>query len=149
MPRPIVPFFSPEEEARIVEAIRLAELGTTGEIRVHLESEAKQDALQEGIAIFRRLGMEATRHRNGVLILLDITHKSFAILGDVGINKLVGTDFWETERDLMQQYFRQHQFVEGIVLAVQQVGGKLRRHFPAHPDDRDNPDELSNEVSYG
>lgn len=149
MPAPIVPFFSPDEEARIVEAIRLAEMDTTGEIRVHLEVNAKQDALQEGIAIFRRLGMEATKHRNGVLILLDITHKSFAILGDEGINKFVHQNFWETERDLMQQHFRQHLFVEGLVLAIQQVGEKLCRYFPAHPDDRDNPDELSNEVSYG
>ncbi len=142
-------FFSREEEAQLIEAIRLAEMGTTGEIRVHVEINAQHDAIQEGIIIFHRLGMDATRHRNGVLILLDITHKSFAILGDEGINALVKQDFWEAERDLLQQYFRQHLFVEGLVLAIEQVGEKLKRFFPVLPGETDNPNELSDDISYG
>lgn len=143
----LVKFFTPEEEARIVEAIRLAESGTTGEIRVHLENDAKRDAISESLAVFHRLGMHETSDRNGVLILLEINRQEFAIIGDEGINNKVSNDFWKEERDLLQTYFRQRKFTEGLVLAIQQIGAKLQGFFPMTCDD--NPNELPNDISYG
>lgn len=142
----LVKFFNPEEEARIIEAIRLAESGTTGEIRVHLENDAKRDAVDESLAVFHRLGMHKTRDRNGVLILLEIKRRQFAIIGDVGIDQKVSDDFWDEERDLMQNYFRQRKFTEGLVLAVEQIGAKLQGFFPMKGD---NPNELPDNISYG
>ncbi|MEM9835398.1 MAG: TPM domain-containing protein [Bacteroidota bacterium] len=142
----MIKFFAPEEEARIIEAIRLAEAGTTGEIRVHLENDAKRNAMEECLAVFHRLGMHKTRDRNAVLILLEIKRKEFAIIGDVGIDAKVSEDFWDEERDLMQRHFRMHQFTEGLVLAIEQIGAKLQRFFPMAGD---NPNQLPDEISYG
>lgn len=140
-------FFSPEEEAQIIEAIRVAETDTTGEIRVHLEFHGERDAMTESIDVFQRLGMHKTRDRNGVLILLEINKRTFAIIGDEGITSKVSENFWAEERDLLQTYFRRHDFTGGLVLAIQQVGAKLKRFFPYSGGD--NPNELPNEISYG
>lgn len=140
----MIQFFTPEEETEIVEAIRLAEMCTSGEIRVHLESDATVDAITESQKVFRQLGMHQTKHRNGVLILLELNRREFAIIGDEGIDKVVTEDFWKEERDLMQTYFRRRAFAEGICLAIQQIGAKLKKHFPA---DEETGNELPNTIS--
>jgi uncharacterized membrane protein len=68
------------------------------------------------------------------------------LVGDKGINEVVPENFWEEERDLMQMHFRGGQFAEGIVLALQQIGRKLKQFFPIQDDDEN---ELSDEISYG
>ena len=141
----MVRFFNKEEEARIVAAIREAELASSGEIRVHVEVGAKQPALQVAQRIFGELKMHETQDRNGVLILLAVDRREFAILGDEGINKVVPEDFWDTERDLMSTHFRKGDFATGIELAIQQIGVKLRKFFPYQTDD---VNELPDEISY-
>jgi uncharacterized membrane protein len=138
-------FFSPEEEQRIIEAIRAAEGQTSGEIRVHVDRHPQRPALEEAVRMFSRLGMHQTQARNGVLILISPQRREFAIIGDEGIHALVGDDFWQAERDLMQASFRQGQFVEGLAQAIAQVGEKLKQYFPRLHDDAN---ELSDEVSY-
>ena len=142
----MVDFFTLEQEARIIETIRQAEECTTGEIRVHLETDAKVDAITESKKVFRRLGMHRTKFRSGVLILLEINRREFAIIGDEGIDAIVTEDFWKEERDLMQNHFRQQDFAGGICLAIQQIGAKLKRHFPAD-DGGENENELPNTIS--
>ena len=39
----VAKFLNPEEESQILEAIRIAETNTSGEIRVHLETECKTE----------------------------------------------------------------------------------------------------------
>lgn len=142
----MVKFFSAAEESQIVDAIRRAENNTSGEIRVHVEVGAQAPALAVAQRIFRELGMDKTKDRNGILILLAVDRREFAIVGDEGIDKSVSRDFWDEERDLMQRHFRKGEFAEGIALAIQQVGAKLKQFFP-HQDDDLN--ELPDEISYG
>ncbi|MEM9258150.1 MAG: TPM domain-containing protein [Bacteroidota bacterium] len=142
----MVKFFSPEEEVQLVAAIREAELATSGEIRVHVEVGASASALDVAPTIFQELGMHETKDRNGVMILLAVDRREFAIIGDEGINKVVSEDFWAEERDLMQHHFRQGDFVKGIELAIQQVGRKLKEFFPYQDDD---VNELPDTISYG
>ncbi|MCP9234431.1 TPM domain-containing protein [Lewinella sp. JB7] len=141
----MVKFFNTEEEARIITAIREAETATSGEIRVHVEVGARKPALEIAKRIFGELGMEKTQDRNGVLILLAVDRREFAIVGDTGINKVVPADFWATERDLMQQYFKRGEFAAGIELVIQQIGAKLKTYFPYQTDD---VNELPDEISY-
>lgn len=141
----MVKFFSPDEEARIVEAIRGAELASSGEIRVHVEVGAREPALKVAERVFSELGMHETEARNGVLILLAVDRREFAILGDEGINEVVPEDFWDEERDLMQQHFRKGEFATGIELAIEQIGRNLKKYFPYQSDD---VNELPNEISY-
>jgi uncharacterized membrane protein len=141
----MVRFFDKDEEARIVAAIRQAERATSGEIRVHVEVGARQPALEVAKRTFRELGMDQTADRNGVLILLAVDRREFAILGDEGINKVVPKDFWSEERDLMQRHFKAGEFATGIELAIQQIGARLKQYFPYQTDD---VNELPDEISY-
>jgi uncharacterized membrane protein len=80
-------FFSPAEAKAIVAAIGAAEKETSGEIRLHLENRCKVgDAYERGRALFESLGMTATAQRNGVLIYLATSDRTFAVLGDTGIH---------------------------------------------------------------
>jgi uncharacterized membrane protein len=137
-------FFSPVEQEKIVREIIWAEEKTSGEIRVHLDRHAGKDILQKAQSIFFRLGMEKTRHRNGVLIYLATDQRKFAILGDEGIHRVLPEGAWEGIKNAMQKHFHEGQFCEGICLAIRQVGEKLHTHFPAEEGPHD---ELPNEVT--
>lgn len=142
----MVKFFDIDQETRIIEAIRQAEKQTSGEIRVHLEDHPKRPAMDDARRLFVKLGMHETQDRNGVLILLAPQRREFAIIGDDGINSRVPPDFWQAERDLMQDYFRRGEFCEGLVAVIGHIGEKLKTFFPYRKDDEN---ELPDEISYG
>lgn len=138
-------FFNSEESSKIVAAIATAEKNTSGEIRVHLAKKIKGEVLPEAIQTFGRLGMQKTALRNGILIFLVPEQKVFAIYGDRGINEKVPSNFWEEEKDLLLQYFKEGKYADGVCEVVHQVGEKLQTFFPIQPDDKN---ELSNEISF-
>ncbi len=142
----MIKFFSKDEEALIVESIRKAELATSGEIRVHVEVGAEVAAISVAKRVFFQLGMDKTADRNGVLILLEVDRREFAIIGDEGIDKVVPPNFWDGTRDIMQQHFRSGEFAKGIELAIGEVGIQLKEYFPYQSDD---VNELPDEISYG
>jgi len=142
----MIALFNKEEEQRIIECIREAENNTSGEIRVHLEDKCRGDIMKAAARTFRKLNMQRTLARNGVLVFLAPDRKEFAILGGEGINEKVGVDFWEAEKELMQNYFREGKFSEGICLVVLQVGERLKEFFPFQDDDIN---ELPDDISYG
>lgn len=142
----MIKFFNPAEETLLIAAIRRAEGATSGEIRVHLEDNATTGALETAKLVFRKLGMHKTKDRNGVLIFLAPEKRAFVILGDKGIDQAVPPDFWASERDLLQAYFRRGEFCAGLVAAIDQIGEKLKAYFPVQDDDKN---ELSDEISYG
>ena len=142
----MIKFFQKEEEEQIIAAIVEAENQTSGEIRVHLEDNCKGDILTAAKRTFRKLKMHKTDARNGILIFLAPERKEFAILGDEGINNLVGDNFWAEERDLMQRNFKEGKFTQGICLAIAEIGEKLKIHFPYQSDD---VNELPDDISYG
>ena len=141
----MIRFFSKEEEEKIIESIKTAELQTSGEIRVHLLQKPKEHIMADALRIFHKLGMHETEQRNGVLILLAPEARQFAIIGDEGINNAVPEGFWEDERNVMLEYFRREAYGEGVALVIRQIGEKLKTFFP-HQDDDVN--ELPDEISY-
>ena len=64
----------------------MPELNTSGEIRVHIDDECKEDVLDKATTVFHRLKMNKTELRNGVLFYLAVNDRKFAILGDKGIH---------------------------------------------------------------
>jgi uncharacterized membrane protein len=137
-------FFTEDEQKRIVEEIHRAEERTSGEIRVHLDRHSGKDTLQKAQRIFIQLGMNRTKHRNGVLIYLASDHRKFAILGDEGIHRVVPENYWEDVKDEMQKHFREGKFLAGLCLGIQRVGEKLQAYFPVEKGDVDElPDEIS------
>ncbi|MEI8344998.1 MAG: TPM domain-containing protein [Candidatus Omnitrophota bacterium] len=143
----MVKILSEADNKRIVEAIRRAEGCTTGEIRVHIKSVGRGDILERAKKTFRFLRMHKTRRRNAVLIFIDPKSRQFAILGDAGIHALAGSNFWHNTRDSMTAHFTQGRIVEGIVAGIENAGQELRTHFPTL--EKDNPNELVNEVTEG
>ena len=78
-------FIGREGKLQIEQAIKEAELDTSGEIRVHIESKCTSDPLQRAVYIFNYLKMYNTQARNGVLIYVAVESRKFAIIGDAGI----------------------------------------------------------------
>ena len=139
-------FFSKAEKQQIVNAIKEAELNTSGEIRVHIENKCPGDVLERGAYWFERMGIHKTELRNGVLFYLAVKSRKFAIIGDEGINKVVPDDFWEKIKNRMAHQFQQGEFTLGLVRGILDAGEALKKYFPYQSDD---VNELSDEISFG
>ena len=139
-------FLSKEEEQLVVQAIKLAEYQTGGEIRIHIETTCKGNVLDRAAWLFKSLKMHKTALRNGVLIYLSTDDRKFAIIGDAGINAVVPAGFWNDAKELMISHFSTGDLVGGFVLGIGKVGEKLKEFFPFQKDDTN---ELSDEISYG
>jgi uncharacterized membrane protein len=139
-------FLTKAEEAQVVEAIRLAEKNTSGEIRVHLEKKTSIAPIARAVEVFHELKMNETKLRNGVIIYVAVKSKQFAIYGDQGINDKVSDDFWDCTKDIMVTNFKKGNNVNALVEGIQNAGEQLQKHFPFEDDDTD---ELSNEISRG
>jgi len=139
-------FLGKENERLIKEAIGIAEHHTSGEIRVHLEGSCKNEVLDRAAWLFKKLDMHKTKDRNGVLIYLSTTDRKFAIIGDVGINKVVPEGFWNEIKQNMINHFTKGEFAEGIVDGIKLTGEQLKQFFPYQTDDIN---ELSDEISFG
>ena len=135
---------SQQDESRVIAAIRAAESRTSGEIRVHVERRCAGDPMMAARDWFRRLRMEATRERNGILFYVSVDDRRFAIVGDEGVHAKVGDTFWATLRDDMQAAFAKGETCAGLTRAIDDAGTLLAQHFPRRPDDRN---ELADEIS--
>lgn len=139
-------FFSETEKTQIVEAIKEAELNTSGEIRLHVEERCKADVLDRAAYIFEKLSIHKTELRNGVLFYLAVKEKKFAILGDAGINAKVPENFWDEIKETVISNFKEGKFADGLSLGIKMAGQKLKTEFPYQSDD---VNELSDEISFG
>ncbi len=139
-------FFSVEDQQAIKNAIMQAEKNTSGEIRVHIESSFKGDVLDQAAFIFKKLKMHNTEQRNGVLFYLAVNNRKFAILGDVGINKVVPEGFWDRISEIMTEHFRNSRFTDGLVDGIKLTGEKLVEFFPYLVNDTN---ELPDDISFG
>jgi uncharacterized membrane protein len=139
-------FIGNENEKRIAEAIKIAEHLTSGEIRVHIESKCREEVLDRAAWLFKKLKMNKTKERNGVLIYLSVNDRKFAIIGDSGINKVVPVGFWDEIKEMMIGHFIKGEFAEGVINGIDKTGQQLKQFFPWQSDD---VNELSDEISYG
>jgi uncharacterized membrane protein len=139
-------FFTKREKDEIQRAILNAELDTSGEIRVHIETHCEAEVLDRAAYLFKKIGMQKTELRNGVLIYLAVESRKFAIIGDKGINAVVPENFWDDIKDRMVAHFEKGEFVIGLSEGIERAGKLLKKHFPRHSDDIN---ELSDEISFG
>ncbi|AWL08475.1 MULTISPECIES: TPM domain-containing protein [Aquirufa] len=137
---------SQEQQAEILQAIKEAELGTSGEIRVHIESHCEGHPIERSKVLFFQLGMNQTDLQNGVLVYLAIKDRKYAIIGDKGIDAHVSPEFWETIRDEMRPYLAKNEIGAGLAWGVRRIGEVLTMYFPYQKDDIN---ELTDELSFG
>ncbi|MBN2481156.1 MAG: TPM domain-containing protein [Bacteroidales bacterium] len=139
-----VNFFDRDEKGLLRDAVRKAELNTSGEIRVHVETLFQGAVLDRAATVFSRLDMHKTRLRNGVLFYLSVNNRQFAILGDTGINKVVPDNFWNGIKALMEDHFKNEEFAQGLCKGIEMAGQQLKEHFPRQDDDiNELPDDIS------
>jgi uncharacterized membrane protein len=132
------------DRGRVKDAISRAERQTSGEIVVSVSRLFWGDVDKAARKAFARLGVAATRQRNGVLIFLVPARRRFAVLGDSGIHEKVGQDFWTGVAEVVSKRFHRGEFTEGLVCAIDEIGTQLAAHFPY--DAATDVDELSDEV---
>jgi len=138
--------FSEAEKLQIKNAVKMAELETSGEIRVHIEQKCKADVLDRAAYIFEKLEMHKTALRNGVLFYLAVDDRKFAIIGDAGINSKVPEDFWGAVKEKVFGHFKKGDIADGLSEGVKMAGFQLKTHFPYNSDDTN---ELDDEISFG
>lgn len=145
-------FLTSDDEAAIIEAIRIAEKNTSGEIRVHLEAKSISaedpnehiDAFERAAEVFDMLNMHNTADNNGVLIYVAVNDRTLVIMGDKGINDIVGQNFWESTKDIIINHFKNGDMKQGLVDGILKAGEQLKKHFPYNKDDKNElPDHIS------
>jgi uncharacterized membrane protein len=135
------------DSGRIKEAIRQAEMRTSGEIRVSVSRFFWGDVRRVAERAFARLDMTATRERNGILFFIVPARRRFVVLGDEGIHAKVGQEFWERVAAAVSEHLRKGDFTLGLVHGIETVGEQLAAHFPFDPATDTN--ELSDEIDFG
>ena len=141
----LVDFIPSDGQRRIADAITAAERHTTGEICVHVTPRCRGNVMKRATRTFNRLHLYTTRRRNAVLIFIAYEHRKFAILGDTGINDVVPEGFWDGEVEELGRYLKAGRQVDGLCEVIARIGERLSQYFPG---ERDDENELSNEVSF-
>jgi uncharacterized membrane protein len=132
------------EHDRVAAAIRKAENKSSGQIVVFVTRRRPKDALAFARKSFRKLKLDRTEKRNGVLILVAPAAQKVAIFGDTAVDTKSDEAFWEEVIQQMQPDLKKGEFTAAIVGAVEKVGSVLVEHFP--PDGSKRRNEISDEV---
>ncbi|RYG33329.1 MAG: TPM domain-containing protein [Chitinophagaceae bacterium] len=141
-------FLSASEREKIVAAIKAAEVQTSGEVRVYIESHCKfVDPLDRAAEVFWSLKMDHTRERNAVLIYVAVKDHQLAILGDEGIHRKVGNEFWNAEVAKMRLHFQREHYMDALVYVIEDVGNALIHHFPY--SNTTDKNELPDDIVFG
>ena len=142
------PFFTAEENDRIIQAICEAERQTSGEIRLFVESKCKYvDPIDRAAEVFYQLKMENTELRNGVIFYVATKDKQLAIYADKGIHEATGTEHWKSVVQEILAVFGRDEVVAGIIKTIKLIGKALKYHFPYNGEVDKN--ELPDEIIFG
>ncbi|MCW3117342.1 MAG: rane protein [Chitinophagaceae bacterium] len=141
-------FFKPEEMQSIIDAIRLSERRTSGEVRVFVESRCRYvDAIDRAAEIFFRLEMERTDDRNAVLVYVAMKDRQLAVFGDENIHKKVGNEYWNNTVNKILSSFNRENYAMGLRQCVLDIGEALHYYFPYDNDTDKN--ELPDDIVFG
>jgi uncharacterized membrane protein len=137
-------FLAQLDHHRIAGAIREAEKRSSGQIKVFVTHHRPKDVLEFAKKAFRRLQLDRTEKRNGVLILVAPAVQKVAIFGDTAIDSKSEEAFWKKVIEEMQPDLKKAEFTSAILGAIEKVGAVLAEHFPPDGTARN---ELSDEVA--
>lgn len=141
-------FFTIDEKERIVNAVKQAELQTSGEVRIFIESKCQfVNAIDRAKELFDELNMYNTAERNAVLVYIAMKHRQLAVFGDAGIYEKTGAAFWNEQVKTMISHFNSSDYVEGICEVVLKIGDALATHFPY--DKVNDVNELPDDIVFG
>ena len=137
-------FLARVDHDRVVSEIKRAEAKTSGQIRVFVQrGELSDDPVVAAERQFDKLGMRATKERNGVLIFVVPRARKFAVIGDEGVHAKCGDIFWQLLVEKMRAHFQSENFTDALVEAIETAGGLLSEHFPrTSSSENELPDEI-------
>lgn len=138
-------YLTEHEMASLVEAIQQAESHSTGEIRVHIDSNTEGDNAKMAFEVFKTLCENQTAEQNAVLIHVNFERKYLTIIGDTGIHQKVKQHFWDCLHDKTTAAFSQGRYFEGLKNAILETGQELKKFFPITTE---NINELPNEITF-
>jgi uncharacterized membrane protein len=138
-------FFNQQEQKLLIDAIAAAEQSTSGEIRLHIENFCMGDEVKAAQRVFARLKMHETAERNGVLIYIATLSKKIAIIGDEGIHKKLGSEYWHALVEELIRQFKADNKAQALADCITECGRQLGKFFPLGHDDKN---ELSNTISF-
>jgi uncharacterized membrane protein len=130
--------FPPASLQRIEQEIKTCEERHAGEIRFAVEAALHPQQVWRGLAprqraldVFSQLRVWDTEHNNGVLIYLLLADRTVEIVADRGVaGGRIAEGEWETVCRLMEKYFRDGEFEDGVVAGVEAVADVLARYPP-------------------
>lgn len=130
-----------------MQAIRMHEQPTSGEIKIFIESSCEHsNAFERAKELFIQLKMNETVDRNAVLIYIATEDKAFALCADKGIVEKADPLFWNAEAKLLSSYFVEQKYVQGLQNCIANIGQVLKAHFPWEGE---NKNELPDEIVFG
>lgn len=143
-----------DQKEEIADAIAKAEAKTSGEIRVLVvaassvvpqltKSEQRMALRHRAEKEFVKLGIQNTRDRTGVLIMVSLEERMVQVLAGSGINALVPENTWPDMVQCIVDGIKAGNIAQGISAAVAAIGSLLAQHFPVKSDDSN---ELSDSV---
>lgn len=141
-------FFTVKELGAIRGTVEKAELLTSGEIRVILRCSKKTSLSprEQALADFYQYGLDKTKNKTGVLILVLFQERKVEVLGDRGVNEKVPSGYWDGVAKMIVDGFKEGRRCDGICRAVAEVGRLLQEKFPRQADDvNELPDEVIQE----
>jgi uncharacterized membrane protein len=138
-------FLTDTEMTSLVEAIQTAEDESTGEIRVHIDSNTDGNNAERAFEVFKNLCKDKTVEKNAVLFHVNFEKQYLTIIGDEGIHKKVRQDFWDEMHDRITTEFSKRNYFEGLKNALLETGIELKKYFPITGE---NPNELPDEITF-
>lgn len=98
---------------------------------------------RRAIAMFRAAAERRTVGRTGVLIYLSLAERRAEIVADEAVTKVTTPECWGDAMAELIGELREGRPAEGLVMAVEEVGEVLTRHFPrSSTDTNEIPDKL-------
>ena len=138
-------FLTDQQIASLVEAIQSAEEHSTGEIRVHIDSNTETQNAESAFEVFRKLCKDKSADKNAVLFHVNFEQKYLTIIGDTGIHEKVHQSYWDHLHDYITSEFAKGNYYKALKSAILETGLELKKHFPVEGE---NPNELPNEITF-
>jgi uncharacterized membrane protein len=133
----------------IMDAVRDAERGHSGQIRVVIEGTPGvahvvrgRTARDRAIDLFASERVWDTQHNNGVLLYLMIAERDAEIVADRGLNTKVTPEQWHAICTYLERDVKVRGFPQAVCSAVSAIGHLLREHFPADGAPNELPDDV-------
>ncbi len=138
-------FLTVEQEALLVEAIRVQELRTRAEIRVCVTYKFILRPERYAWKIFGKTGMRNTRERNGALIVMMPRMRKIVMIGDSAFDAVVPEGYWKESVDAMIRQMHEATPLDALREGLVRLGDLLAIHWP-RGEGEDDSNELPDEI---